>query len=281
MAIDPARFQAEMEREAVKKRGKKGKTRRIFTERVVGVTFENEDGTNRQEILRTCEIGDEVVLVRNPQDPYDRNAIRVCLSDGSQLGHLSSECAASLAPLMDRGKYRYEAEVEAVAGGFDAPIGCRIAITEYTKEKLAIEEPRRFGSVIRKVAGYFVAFCILSIIVALGMPREEQKPYVVRNPQPPLPDIPEWDRQRHPTEALLMMQRFVKDRLKSPRSAEFPGVFDGVEDHVKYIGGHIYQVTSWVDSQNAFGANIRTRYVGEIRQEDEDKWTLVSLKLAE
>ncbi|MBW2602686.1 MAG: hypothetical protein JRE28_00010 [Deltaproteobacteria bacterium] len=90
-----------------------------------------------------------------------------------------------------------------------------------------------------------------------------------------------WREQDRSSMAYIMMEDYVKTRLKSPKSAEFPGVFDGKLDHVSYLGNQKYRINSWVDAQNAFGATIRTRFVGEIEQVSIDQWRLVSLRLLE
>ncbi|EIN11511.1 hypothetical protein PUNSTDRAFT_111629 [Punctularia strigosozonata HHB-11173 SS5] len=46
--------------------------------------------------------GEQVRLVREPSNKYDRNAIKVCNIAGAQIGHLPRQVAAKLAPLMDR-----------------------------------------------------------------------------------------------------------------------------------------------------------------------------------
>jgi ribosomal protein L37E len=52
---------------------------------------------------------------------------------------------------------------------------------------------------------------------------------------------------------------FVKKKLKSPGSAEFPGTFEKA-DHITELGYNKYKIISWVDSQNGFGASLRTRF---------------------
>lgn len=87
--------------------------------KAVGVTF-----GNRQEVLRKLEQNvledTSYRLVREPSNPYDRNAIAV---DGllwgrrvGQVGHLPREVAAILAPLMDAGMAA-EAVQYAIYGG--------------------------------------------------------------------------------------------------------------------------------------------------------------------
>ncbi|KAG0704509.1 SNF2 family N-terminal domain-containing protein [Suillus ampliporus] len=47
--------------------------------------------------------GEEVRLVREPHNKYDRNAIQVKNIGGTQVGHIPKQAAAKLAPLLDRG----------------------------------------------------------------------------------------------------------------------------------------------------------------------------------
>lgn len=51
----------------------------------------------------------------------------------------------------------------------------------------------------------------------------------------------------------------VKNNLKSPSSAKFVGLLEK-EESVKYIGDDTYEIKSWVDSQNSFGAMIRSNF---------------------
>jgi hypothetical protein len=52
---------------------------------------------------------------------------------------------------------------------------------------------------------------------------------------------------------------FVKKRLKSPSTAEFPGLFEKAE-HITELGNDEYLISSWVDSQNGFGAMLRSNF---------------------
>lgn len=75
----------------------------------------------------------------------------------------------------------------------------------------------------------------------------------------------------------VMCEKFVKDKLKSPGSAEFAGV---TETKIKTLSAEKpwrYQVTAWVDSQNDFGAKVRNNYVCMISTKGDDKWTLENL----
>jgi len=51
----------------------------------------------------------------------------------------------------------------------------------------------------------------------------------------------------------------VKKSLKSPSTAKFPRTIEK-DKHIKYLGNKEYQIDSWVDSQNSFGAMIRSKF---------------------
>lgn len=90
-------------------------------------------------------------------------------------------------------------------------------------------------------------------------------------------DETNWKEKNNWIMSYIMMEDFVKQRLKSPKSADFPGVYDNYESHIKYLGNQRYKIDSWVDSQNSFGAMIRTYFVGEIKQTSAKNWKLISL----
>jgi HIRAN domain len=65
--------------------------------KVVGVSYDNDDdSSSRQTIIATCRIGERVELIREPDIPYDGNAIKVCRANGEQLGHLKRRLAAEI-----------------------------------------------------------------------------------------------------------------------------------------------------------------------------------------
>lgn len=74
-------------------------------------------------------------------------------------------------------------------------------------------------------------------------------------------------------EAYVMSQGFMKQRLKSPGSAKFPSYSEnGV--NVEPQGDCIYAVVAFVDSENSFGALLRTRYSIEVEYlPSERSWT--------
>ncbi len=65
---------------------------------------------------------------------------------------------------------------------------------------------------------------------------------------------------------------FVRDRLKSPGSAKLGTI------SASSRGNSRYSFSGYVDSQNSFGANIRTRFSGVVRYNN-GTWILESLSL--
>jgi hypothetical protein len=68
---------------------------RICT-RVAGVTF-----NGRQRVVARLAIGEEILLKREPTNPYDRNAIRVERQNEQQIGYINRYLAAAIAPFLD------------------------------------------------------------------------------------------------------------------------------------------------------------------------------------
>jgi len=101
---------------------------------VVGGALVNDDGSERQGILRTCPIGTHLVLQREPTS-HDPNAISLLLGDGRRIGHLPQETAETVAPLLDSGRVAFDAEIwslEKVAGENGREwLECRVMLTQH------------------------------------------------------------------------------------------------------------------------------------------------------
>lgn len=80
--------------------------------KVVGVTFNNDDGTSRQEIIKAMTKDAPVTLTREPNNKYDPNAIMVSSIDG-QVGYIGKEYVKILAPMMDNGR-KFSAVVDTI-----------------------------------------------------------------------------------------------------------------------------------------------------------------------
>ena len=73
---------------------------KTITTRLAGVTY--DDAQANIKIFGSKEIG-SFALVREPDNPHDKNAIRVELA-GKKLGYIPKAIARDLAPEMDTGR---------------------------------------------------------------------------------------------------------------------------------------------------------------------------------
>lgn len=71
---------------------------------------------------------------------------------------------------------------------------------------------------------------------------------------------------------------YVKKIIKAPSTAKFP--HDNIE--VRVMPDKSYMVEAYVDSQNSFGAMIRTRYICNLSYDPSaDRWKLINIALDE
>lgn len=80
--------------------------------------------------------------------------------------------------------------------------------------------------------------------------------------------------------AFDVCKEFVKDRLKSPSSAKFRNFFqnDG-EVTVTSTDGRTYTVVSSVDSENSFGASLRSDFTCTVTNTSGDHWQLQDINI--
>jgi hypothetical protein len=66
---------------------------------LAGITFENEDGTNRQELLKNMKDNDPVKLVKYTYEGQD--AIKVLNADDHCIGNIKANDVSHVLPLLD------------------------------------------------------------------------------------------------------------------------------------------------------------------------------------
>ena len=92
--------------------------------KVVGVTFEG-----RQEVVARLQMGDKVWLEMEPDNPYDKNAIKVTRENGEQIGYISRHLAADIVQYFQAYGYPVHGEVALLTGsrwdGFS--LGCIVS----------------------------------------------------------------------------------------------------------------------------------------------------------
>ena len=104
-----------------------------------------------------------------------------------------------------------------------------------------------------------VIFIILAILVVANLPKDTSSK---------LNEFGEsYDVDK--TSACIMARQFVEGRLKAPSTSKFESCYDAT---IVYLGNQTYEVRSYVDSQNSFGAMIRTNYYVKLKDLYEDYW---------
>jgi hypothetical protein len=89
----------------------------VFICAVVGESFPNDDGSSRQEIIQRCLEGEWLLLVPEPNNPFDPNAIAVRrASNREQIGYLKRDVAASLTEDLEN-QFAATAIIHAIRGG--------------------------------------------------------------------------------------------------------------------------------------------------------------------
>ncbi|MGL4848361.1 MAG: HIRAN domain-containing protein [Clostridium sp.] len=87
--------------------------------KVAGVTF-----NNRQSLIRNCYPNQELKLIREKNNAYDKNAIGI-YHGNRHLGYVNKNLASSLAPQIDSGTH-FRCYVSEVTGGNGKNYGLNI-----------------------------------------------------------------------------------------------------------------------------------------------------------
>lgn len=96
-----------------------------FPSKVAGVSASNSNGRSRQNYIRAfCKPGMPLILKREPDNPYDKNAVAVWIKARAmlfftaevQIGYLSAHVAAEIADHLDNGG-RARAMITEITGG--------------------------------------------------------------------------------------------------------------------------------------------------------------------
>jgi SWI/SNF-related matrix-associated actin-dependent regulator of chromatin subfamily A3 len=84
----------------------------VLHNKIVGVRYYNGYAT----------VGEMVILRREPNNPYDANAIRALNVQGEQIGHIPKTWASKLAKYMDNRSLLVEAQITGPKGQFECPL---------------------------------------------------------------------------------------------------------------------------------------------------------------
>lgn len=117
-----------------------------FKTKLRGVTASNEDGQSRQEIIDYfIEPGDELVLMREPNNAADKNAIAVYVSKNSndlKVGYLSADLADRYAYALDNNTLILTLVVIEKTGEVKGTFGVNCYFEAWTHKEIKEQEDR-------------------------------------------------------------------------------------------------------------------------------------------
>ena len=101
---------------------------RSFYTKIVGVTFDNSNGTSRQSLIADLDnLPCDLQLERQQENPHDCNAVAVLDPQGRQLGYLSRAVADQIARLLDLGS-TVQVQATQVTGGWPFNYGVNLRL---------------------------------------------------------------------------------------------------------------------------------------------------------
>lgn len=104
--------------------------KRTFWINVVGIQYENKDGSSRKKYLLKLTNSDTIKLIREPDNPYDQNAIKLVYGDNFQIGYIPMDKSKIIAPYLDQ-EYEYNVEsfqIEREDIGYKLSCGIKLRI---------------------------------------------------------------------------------------------------------------------------------------------------------
>lgn len=113
--------------------------------RVAGVTFPNADGTERQDVIASCEPGEQLVLMHDPGNEYSECAVRVLRQNGTQLGYAPEYLAEEIVERGSEGFVVLASLIDVLGGTDQFPtLGARIVVL-YIAEGVPIEDVNAYA----------------------------------------------------------------------------------------------------------------------------------------
>lgn len=99
----------------------------VIDTKVVGVSKPNANGSSRQQIIAGVNEGDPVKLEPEPDNPYDRGAVKVLTLHGLQIGYIKKEVAPQIKSAIEN-ESRIITKVSWVGGKEIKGVGLRIEL---------------------------------------------------------------------------------------------------------------------------------------------------------
>ena len=103
--------------------------------KVAGVTFPNDDGSERQRIIKRCRPGEQLVLRHDAYNKYSMFATQVLRTNGEQLGHAPEYLAERICAEIEEGYNGVGVLTDVTGGTWDKPTrGANFAVFFLAKD---------------------------------------------------------------------------------------------------------------------------------------------------
>jgi DNA-directed RNA polymerase subunit RPC12/RpoP len=130
----------------------------------------------------------------------------------------------------------------------DSALACPHCEYKFKEDKKQVAKPKKKGGCFTNLSLIIVALVVCSYVDASGGGNSTS----LRSSYP-----------HNKFAAYRYAEKYVKQKLKSPSTAKFPSVSEKDKHTTSFSttpGVGKYKIESWVDSQNSFGATVRTKF---------------------
>ena len=138
------RIQKEAEKEE-RKRQREEDFRRFMRVRhdfakIAGVSFPNDDGSERQTIIRNCTAGEQLLLEHDRNNSYSIYATKILRTNGQQLGHAPEYLAQRIVDRLEDGFHVTSLITQLTGGTHDRPTrGVNVLVLYYQSDVASAE----------------------------------------------------------------------------------------------------------------------------------------------
>ena len=163
-------------------------------------------------------------------------------------------------------KYGYE-EFLKERDNPNRPLGVKSVVSPIIKNNEPVNKQDGIGRIICITLVTFPFVIILfSFLINMAETQIREKPQTVKNVKIQL---------HSKLDAFTITQDFVEANLKCPRTAKWPWIsYSKVTVH---LGNGCYQISSYLDAQNGFGAMVRINFVCVVEHISGSNWRLIKL----
>lgn len=112
--------------------------------KIAGVTFPNEDGTERQKIISRCRVGERLILRHDPENGFSPFATQVLRTNGEQLGFVPEYLAEEVCDEFECGFQVFGVLKDLTGGTRDKPTRGVNVIIFFVASDVSREERDRY-----------------------------------------------------------------------------------------------------------------------------------------